>query len=245
MKSRSLGLLESKSRRREAVASCRASRHAQRGAAARAAHTPIAARAEIMEAAARVFAERGYHGASTQDIADVLGIRQASLYYYFPSKEVALEQVCMQGVEGFYRDRAGHRGGARNGRAKACRPDPRAYRAAARPQQFREGVPHPAPVPAEREPAPDRQVVARIEADLRERDPAGHRASGEFRADADPRLVTLAILGMSNGCRGLVRQGKGLDRAHRRRVCRTGAAPVWCVKHSTGKRTRSEISMRL
>src|SRR5438105_14879648 len=58
--------------------------------------------AEIMEAAARVFAERGYHGASTQDIADTLGIRQASLYYYFPSKEAALEQVCLQGVGGFY-----------------------------------------------------------------------------------------------------------------------------------------------
>ena len=56
---------------------------------------------EIIEAAARVFAERGYHGASTQDIADVLGIRQASLYYYFPSKEVALEVVCTLGVEEF------------------------------------------------------------------------------------------------------------------------------------------------
>jgi AcrR family transcriptional regulator len=35
---------------------------------------------EIIEAAARVFADRGFHGATTQDIADVLGIRQASLY---------------------------------------------------------------------------------------------------------------------------------------------------------------------
>src|ERR1700754_5019787 len=56
---------------------------------------------EIIEAAARVFASRGFHGASTQDIADVLGIRQASLYYYFRSKEAALEQVCARGVEGF------------------------------------------------------------------------------------------------------------------------------------------------
>ncbi len=57
--------------------------------------------AEIIDAAAAVFAERGYDGAATQDIADVLGIRQASLYYYFPSKEAALEQVCLRGVEGF------------------------------------------------------------------------------------------------------------------------------------------------
>jgi len=55
----------------------------------------------IMDAAAKVFADRGFHGASTQNIADVLGIRQASLYYYFPSKEVALEEVCLRGVEGF------------------------------------------------------------------------------------------------------------------------------------------------
>src|SRR5271154_4167019 len=58
---------------------------------------------EIINAAARVFAERGYHGASTQDIADVLGIRQASLYYYFRSKEVALEIVCVRGVEDFFK----------------------------------------------------------------------------------------------------------------------------------------------
>src|SRR3954453_4087100 len=57
---------------------------------------------EIIEAAARVFAARGFHGATTQDIADVLGIRQASLYYYFPSKEGALELVCLQGVGGFF-----------------------------------------------------------------------------------------------------------------------------------------------
>lgn len=57
---------------------------------------------EIMDAAARVFASKGFHGASTQDIADVLGIKQASLYHYFPSKEIALETVCIIGAEGFH-----------------------------------------------------------------------------------------------------------------------------------------------
>lgn len=57
--------------------------------------------AEIIDAAAAVFSRLGYHGASTQDIADRLGIRQASLYYYFRSKEAALEIVCARGVEGF------------------------------------------------------------------------------------------------------------------------------------------------
>ena len=56
---------------------------------------------EIIDAAARMFAERGYHGTTTQAIADVLGMRQASLYYYFPSKEAALEEVCARGTDGF------------------------------------------------------------------------------------------------------------------------------------------------
>lgn len=56
---------------------------------------------EVIEAAATVFADRGFHGATTQDIADQLQIRQATLYYYFPSKDAALELVCLRGVEGF------------------------------------------------------------------------------------------------------------------------------------------------
>lgn len=55
-------------------------------------------RREIIDAAATAFDEHGYHGASTQDIADHLGIRQASLYYYFSSKEAALEEVCAVGI---------------------------------------------------------------------------------------------------------------------------------------------------
>src|SRR5487761_2622369 len=56
---------------------------------------------EVVEAAAMVFAELGYHGASTQDIADRLHMRQATLYYYFASKDAALESVCRRGVAGF------------------------------------------------------------------------------------------------------------------------------------------------
>ncbi len=54
---------------------------------------------EVLAAAASVFAELGFHGATTQDIADRVGMRQASLYYYFVSKEAALEQVCQRGIE--------------------------------------------------------------------------------------------------------------------------------------------------
>ena len=51
-----------------------------------------------IRAAASVFAEKGFHGASTGDIAERLGIKQGSLYYYFDSKEEALEEVCLSGL---------------------------------------------------------------------------------------------------------------------------------------------------
>jgi AcrR family transcriptional regulator len=47
-----------------------------------------------IEAAAEVFAAKGFHGATTQDIAEAMGIKQGSLYYYFKSKEQALQEVC-------------------------------------------------------------------------------------------------------------------------------------------------------
>lgn len=55
----------------------------------------------MIDAAARVFSRRGYHGTTTTDIADEVGMKQASLYYYFPSKEAALEAVVLRGVDGF------------------------------------------------------------------------------------------------------------------------------------------------
>ena len=52
-------------------------------------------------AAASVFAEKGFHGASTKDIAERMGIKQGSLYYYFKSKEEALGEVCLFGIEDY------------------------------------------------------------------------------------------------------------------------------------------------
>jgi len=52
-----------------------------------------------IDAAASVFADKGFHGATTQDIAEAMGIKQGSLYYYFKSKEQALQQVCEYGIE--------------------------------------------------------------------------------------------------------------------------------------------------
>ena len=58
-------------------------------------------RQDAIRAAAAVFAEKGYHGSSTRDIAERLGIKQGSLYYYFNSKEEALVEVCLYAMRDY------------------------------------------------------------------------------------------------------------------------------------------------
>ena len=152
---------------------------------------------QIIEAAARVFAERGFHGATTQDIADVLGIKQASLYYYFSSKEAALELVCLRGVEGFFEA------------AKAI---------AARPESARKRLA--LLINSHLSPLVNRADFVKVFLNERQHLPTESRrrigrwsrglerifeevikegiAKGEFRAALDPRTATLAILGMCN-----------------------------------------------
>jgi TetR/AcrR family transcriptional regulator, cholesterol catabolism regulator len=164
----------------------------------RAGRRPTRRRApEIIDAAARVFAERGFHGATTQDIADVLGIRQASLYYYFSSKEGALELVCLKGVEGFFEA------------AKAIARGP----GSARERLGRLIRSHLSPLT-------DRGDYVRVFLNERQHLPTESRRRvgkwsrglekifedvlkegvrrGEFRHDLDTRLATLAMLGMLN-----------------------------------------------
>lgn len=50
-------------------------------------------RREVLDAAARVFYEKGYDASSTQDIADDVGILKGSLYYYVDSKEQFLFEI--------------------------------------------------------------------------------------------------------------------------------------------------------
>ena len=54
-----------------------------------------------IRSAAAVFADKGFHGSSTRDIAEHLGIKQGSLYYYFKSKEEALSEVCLFGIQDY------------------------------------------------------------------------------------------------------------------------------------------------
>jgi TetR/AcrR family transcriptional regulator, cholesterol catabolism regulator len=152
---------------------------------------------QIIDAAARVFAERGFHGATTQDIANVLGIRQASLYYYFSSKEAALELVCLKGVEGFFEAAKAIAAGGGTARKRLS-----------------------LLIKSHLSPLLDRGDFVKVFLNERQHLPAESRrrigrwsrglerifeevikegiAKSEFHAELDARMATLAILGMCN-----------------------------------------------
>ena len=48
----------------------------------------------VVDAAARLFAERGYHGTSMRDIAQEFSLNPGSLYLYIRSKEQLLQSIC-------------------------------------------------------------------------------------------------------------------------------------------------------
>jgi len=51
------------------------------------------ARSRILDAASRVFAEKGYHEATMEDVAKQLGVSKGALYLYFSSKERLFEAM--------------------------------------------------------------------------------------------------------------------------------------------------------
>jgi AcrR family transcriptional regulator len=53
----------------------------------------IARRAEIIQAAARVFRELGFDVATLRDVAEALNTDRATLYYYIGSKEELLQEI--------------------------------------------------------------------------------------------------------------------------------------------------------
>src|SRR5262245_37947181 len=154
---------------------------------------------EILDAAAMCFAERGYLGASTREIAERLGIRAASLYYYLPSKEAALFAVCKLSVLDFID----------NLREIIEGRDPA-------PEKLRAAVANHL-LPLRSHPAADyirvfvlhrhelpsgpRQEIGRLARSYQE---LIHQifvdgiANSEFAADLNPELATLGLLGLCN-----------------------------------------------
>jgi AcrR family transcriptional regulator len=56
-------------------------------------NSALSTREEILAAAAQLFGSQGYTETTTRQIADAVGIKQASLYYHFPDKSQILRSL--------------------------------------------------------------------------------------------------------------------------------------------------------
>jgi AcrR family transcriptional regulator len=152
---------------------------------------------ELIEIATKVFYEKGYDGASLQDIADRLGMLKGSLYYYIQSKEDLLFNVIgavhKEGLA-VVQERAGAPGGPLARLENVIRGHvEHTCRNLVPTAVFLHEL---AALPAERR----REILGSEHAyqgvfrDLVEQG----QAAGEVRADLDPRLAALSILGSTN-----------------------------------------------
>ena len=154
---------------------------------------------EVLDVAATIFAEKTYAGASTRDIAERLGVRQASLYYYFPSKEAALAAICEHGVKDFISNLQAIIAGSASAADK--------LRAAIAnhlaPLRRHPDADYVCVFIRHRRELPNgpRQAIAALAhtyQELIERLFTEGIATRQFRADLDPKLATLALLGLCN-----------------------------------------------
>src|SRR3954453_3389587 len=61
-----------------------------------------ARRSELTRQAARLFAQKGYHGTSIGDIAEALGVQKGTLYSHIASKEDLLYETMREGADAFH-----------------------------------------------------------------------------------------------------------------------------------------------
>src|SRR5437867_12424210 len=61
-----------------------------------------ARRSELTREAARLFAEKGYHGTSIGDLAKALGVQKGSLYAHIASKQDLLYETMRDGATAFH-----------------------------------------------------------------------------------------------------------------------------------------------
>lgn len=54
---------------------------------------------EILNAAAQIFSQKGYHATSMQDIADAVNLKKASIYHHVASKQEILQGVLEQALD--------------------------------------------------------------------------------------------------------------------------------------------------
>jgi len=155
----------------------------------------------VLDAAARQFSEKGYHVATTKDIAESLGVQQGSLYYYIKSKEAALEQICFVAIKGYVDFSAEIR---RSRRATTEKIDDLIYKhiqtLEERPDFFRVFLAHRKELSTESRHKLGRQIreyEANVEAILRQ----GVKR-GDLRSDCDCQVAALGLMGMCNAVVG-------------------------------------------
>src|SRR3954462_9334865 len=61
-----------------------------------------ARREELTRQAARLFAQKGYHGTSIGEIAEALGVQKGSLYAHISSKQDLLYETMAEGARAFH-----------------------------------------------------------------------------------------------------------------------------------------------
>ena len=65
-------------------------------------HGISARRTELTRAAARLFAQKGYHGTSIGDLAEAMGVQKGSLYAHIDSKADLLWEAASDGAAAFH-----------------------------------------------------------------------------------------------------------------------------------------------
>ncbi len=167
-------------------------------------------REELTREAARLFAERGFHGTSMDALAQALGVQKGSLYSLTGSKQELLFETHARGrgrVSCRTRRGAGRRLGGRADPAGAARSPPRRLRAArlwrpcsSREWRYLEGE-HREEILAER-----RRYEERWRALFRE----GVEAGG-LRTDLDAGAATLLVLSAANWAYTWLEPGRDTD----------------------------------
>ena len=70
---------------------------------AEAAESPTSTRDRILDAAARIFRDKGYADTTMNDLASALNMKAASIYYHFKSKDEIVEHVLNEGTARVFR----------------------------------------------------------------------------------------------------------------------------------------------
>ena len=165
-------------------------------------------RDDLTREAARLFAERGFHGTSMGDLAEALGVQKGSLYSLTGSKQELLFETMREGA----RVPRGARRVPRSApaveriRARAPRPPPRRRRAARRRDRLHAGVALPRGRVPRRDPrraAPVRGALARLFREGVE--------SGGLRTDLDAGAATLLVLSAANWAYTWLEPGRDTD----------------------------------